>query len=141
VSGLTPTTGGGLTALSGDLKNLVDALATAGGGRDFVLATSPAGRESMKALLPSSYADCSRGGRICIRIFASGRIRRQHANNNPFGYGRAANRRARESECRCRADQKSLSAGANRNPLHHTLFMGNEGSHGQLRDRLHLVTL
>jgi hypothetical protein len=53
VTGLTPTAGGGLTALSGDRKNLVDALTVAGGGRDYVYIASPAGAQSMEDLLPA----------------------------------------------------------------------------------------
>jgi hypothetical protein len=42
VSGLTPTAGGGLAALAGDLKQLMTALVTAGAGRDSVLVMNPA---------------------------------------------------------------------------------------------------
>jgi hypothetical protein len=47
-AGLTPTPGGGLTALQGDLKQLMGALVTAGAGRDPTIITRPEQALSLK---------------------------------------------------------------------------------------------
>jgi hypothetical protein len=56
VAGLTPTAGGGLNALTGDLKQLMAALVAAGGGRDPAIVTHPTQALSL-ALLASPKFD------------------------------------------------------------------------------------
>jgi hypothetical protein len=50
ITGLTPTTGGGLTALEGDLKQLMNALVSAGGGRDPTIVCAPGQALTLKLM-------------------------------------------------------------------------------------------
>jgi hypothetical protein len=50
IAGLTPTTGGGLTALEGDLRQLMNGLVSAGGGRDPAIVTHPGQALTLKLM-------------------------------------------------------------------------------------------
>src|SRR5262249_24622934 len=50
ISGLTPTAGGGVAAMTGDLSALAGALSAAGGGRGAVVVGNPAQAMSLKLL-------------------------------------------------------------------------------------------
>jgi hypothetical protein len=55
VTPITPVAGGGLTALAGDVKNLVAALVAAGAGREFVLVCNPTQATSLKLLTTQKF--------------------------------------------------------------------------------------